>query len=164
MIHLSLVSRRFCRTTLSVVEAWFTSSPKQQLRGSRCTRCGTVAFPAEQRYCTDPSCDGDTFESYAFSRTGVVWSYTDAQYQPPPPYLPPPDGHRPFGIAAVELPEGVVVLGQLAEGCTVDDVHVGSEVELVVEPLYADESGVRTTWRWRPVASAQAQAPAVSAP
>ena len=31
------------------------------------------------------------------------------------------------------------------------DVHVGSEVELVVETLYADDRGDRTIWRWRPV-------------
>jgi uncharacterized OB-fold protein len=43
------------------------------------------------------------------------------------------------------------VLGQLADGYGVGDVRVGSEVELVVEPLYADESGDRTIWRWKPV-------------
>jgi uncharacterized OB-fold protein len=58
----------------------------------------------------------------------------------------------PFALAAVELPEGIVVLGQLADGYGVDDVRVGSEVELVVETLYSDETGERTIWRWKPVA------------
>ncbi len=44
-----------------------------------------------------------------------------------------------------------MVLGQLAEGYGVADVRVGSEVELVVEPLYVDESGPRTVWRWLPL-------------
>ena len=57
----------------------------------------------------------------------------------------------PFALAAVELPEGIVVLGQLAEGYGVGDVQVGSEVELVVETLYTDETGDRTIWRWKPV-------------
>ena len=57
----------------------------------------------------------------------------------------------PFALAAVELPEGIVVLGQLADGYGVDDVHVGSEVEVVVETLYTDDSGERTIWRWKPV-------------
>ena len=73
-------------------------------------------------------------------------------YQPPPPYIPVSDPYEPFALAAVELEEGVVVLGQLADGFGVDDIRVGSSVELVVETLYTDESGDRTIWRWRPVA------------
>lgn len=46
------------------------------------------------------------------------------------------------------------VLGQVADGFGVDDLKVGNTVELVVEPLYTDETGVRTTWRWKPVAAA----------
>ena len=82
-----------------------------------------------------------------------MWSYTDAQYQPPPPYIPAADPYVPFALAAVELPEGIVVLGQLADGYGVDDVRVGTEVELVVETLYTDESGERTIWRWKPLTS-----------
>ena len=88
------------------------------------------------------------------SRSGTVWSYTDAQYQPPPPYIPRSDPYEPFALAAVELPEGIVILGQVADGFGVDDLKVGNTVELVVEPLYTDETGVRTTWRWKPVAAA----------
>ena len=58
-------------------------------------------------------------------------------------------------LAAVELPEGLVVLGQVAEGYGVADLAVGAEVELVVETLYEDETGERTTWRWRPLNSGQ---------
>jgi uncharacterized OB-fold protein len=43
------------------------------------------------------------------------------------------------------------VLGQVADGFTVEDISVGDEVELVVETLYVDETGDRTIWRWRPV-------------
>ena len=44
------------------------------------------------------------------------------------------------------------MLGQLAEGYGVGDVRVGTEVELVVETLYTDESGEHTIWRWKPSA------------
>ena len=57
-----------------------------------------------------------------------------------------------FALAAVELPEGLVVLGQVADGFGVNDIRVGDEMELVVETLYTDEEGERTTWRWKPVA------------
>ena len=80
-----------------------------------------------------------------------MWSYTDAQYQPPPPYIQVTDPFEPFALAAVELPEGIVVLGQVAAGFGVADLTVGDEVELVVETLYADEDGERTMWRWKPV-------------
>jgi uncharacterized OB-fold protein len=59
----------------------------------------------------------------------------------------------PFALAAVELAEGIVVLGQVAEGYGVDDLKVGNEVELVVETLYTDETGDRTIWRWKPIAT-----------
>ncbi|HUR51554.1 MAG TPA: OB-fold domain-containing protein [Mycobacteriales bacterium] len=133
------------------IEGWFTTGPTPTLLGSRCTTCGTVFFPRAEGFCRNPACAGEVFEELPLSRTGRVWSYTDAQYQPPPPYIPRSESYVPFALAAVELPEGLVVLGQLADGYGVDDLSVGTEVELVVEPLYDDDSGERTIWRWRPV-------------
>jgi len=137
--------------TSPAIEGWFTRGPSPVLLASRCTECRTVFFPPAEGFCKNPACSGESFEEQPLSRRGRVWSYTDAQYQPPPPYIPASDPYVPFALAAVELPEGLVVLGQLADGVTVDDVTVGSEVELVVEPLYTDDSGVRTIWRWQPV-------------
>jgi uncharacterized OB-fold protein len=132
------------------VEGWFTDDPACLL-GSRCSSCGTVFFPKIDGFCRNPACQSTEFEQVELSRRGTVWSYTDAQYQPPPPYIPRADPYEPFAIAAVELPEGLVVLGQVADGFGVDDLQVGAEVEVVVEPLYADDDGERTIWRWKPV-------------
>ncbi|WP_203336173.1 Zn-ribbon domain-containing OB-fold protein [Nocardioides limicola] len=132
------------------IDGWFTTGEQPSLLGTRCVTCGCVYFPKQDDYCRNPGCDGSEFVEHALSRTGTVWSYTDAQYQPPPPYQPPPGDYRSFGLAAVELPEGITVLGQLADGYGVDDVHVGSPVELVVETLYVDDEGPRTIWRWKP--------------
>ena len=136
--------------TSPAIEGWFTTGPEPALVGSRCTTCDSVFFPRTQGFCRNPQCNGEEFEDAELSRRGRVWSYTDAQYQPPPPYLPAADPYEPFALAAVELPEGIVVLGQVAAGYGVDDLSVGAEVELVVEPLYTDESGERTIWRWKP--------------
>jgi uncharacterized OB-fold protein len=135
------------------IEGWFTTGDEPALLGSRCGECGTVFFPREASFCRNPGCAGEAFAEVALSRRGRVWSYTDARYQPPPPYVPASDPYEPFALAAVALEaEGLVVLGQVASGYGVGDLKVGDEVELVVEPLYTDESGtVRTTWRWRPV-------------
>ena len=134
-----------------VIDGWFTTGPEPALLASRCSTCGAVFFPRTEGFCRNPACDGEQFELTELSRRGTVWSYTDAQYQPPPPYVPATDPYVPFALAAVELPEGIVVLGQLAEGYGVADIRVGTEVELVVETLHTDETGERTTWRWLPV-------------
>ncbi len=133
------------------IEGWFTTGPEAALLGSRCTLCSTVFFPKASGFCRNPACSGEAFEQVPLSRRGRVWSYTDAQYQPPAPYIPAADPYVPFALAAVELPEGLVVLGQVADGYGVTDLSVGSEVELVIERLYTDDSGDRTIWRWKPV-------------
>ena len=137
-----------------VVEGWFTTTAEPALVGQRCEGCGSVAFPPVRSRCPDPACGQEPLEPVELSRFGAVWSYTDAQYQPPPPYVAPEAGHRPFALAAVELPEGLVVLGQVSDGFGVADLRVGGQVELVVETLYVDEEVERTVWRWRPVATA----------
>lgn len=135
------------------IDGWFTTGAEPALIGSRCTSCQTVFFPRTSGFCRNPRCEGEEFVEAELSRRGKVWSYTDAQYQPPAPYIAPEGGHRPFALAAVELPEGLVVLGQVADGFGVDDLTVGAEVELVVETLHTDESGERSIWRWKPVAA-----------
>ena len=138
-------------STSPAIEGWFTTGPEPALVGSRCTTCASTFFPRTTGFCRNPRCNGAGFEDVELSRRGRVWSYTDAQYQPPPPYIPATDPYEPFALAAVELPEGIVVLGQVAAGFGVGDLRVGSEVELVVEPLYTDDTGERTIWRWKPV-------------
>ena len=133
------------------IEGWFTTGSEPALIGSQCTSCGCVFFPRTKGFCRNPGCAGEAFEDVELSRRGLVWSYTDAQYQPPPPYIPVADPFEPFALAAVELPEGLVVLGQVAAGYAVGDLHVGQEAELVVETLYTDDEGERTIWRWKPV-------------
>jgi len=138
-------------STSPAIEGWFTTGPEPSLVGSRCRTCASTFFPRATGFCRNPRCNGAEFEDVELSRRGRVWSYTDAQYQPPPPYIPATDPYEPFALAAVELPEGIVVLGQVATGFGVGDLRVGSEVELVVEPLYTDDTGERTIWRWKPV-------------
>ncbi|MEY2435637.1 MAG: uncharacterized protein QOF97_473 [Acidimicrobiaceae bacterium] len=137
-------------------EGWFTEDGDgPALLGTRCTTCGTVFFPKAGFFCRNPDCEGDEFDEVRLSRTGTIWSYTDARYQPPPPYVPVTDPYEPFAIAAVELAdEAMVVLGQVADGYGVGDLKVGTEVELVVEPLFADDEHEYVVWKWRPCSTA----------
>ena len=145
-----------------VVDGWFTmpdpgSGEQPALIGTRCTSSGTYFFPPEHVMSRAPGHSGAELEEVTLSRSGTLWSYTDAQYQPPPPYVPVTDPHEPFCIAAVELAEEkMVVLGQVPAGVTVDDLELGMEMELVLDTLHVetdDETGEAVevvVWKWAP--------------
>lgn len=150
-------------TRVPAVEGWFTVPPDGSdeppaLIGTRCTGSGTYFFPPERTMSRAPGFADAPLEEVRLSRRGRLWSYTDAAYRPPEPYVPVADPHEPFCIAAVELEaERLVVLGQVVAGVGVDDLTVGMEMELVLDTLYAetDDDGNRTeflVWKWRPVA------------
>ena len=132
-----------------VIEGWFTTGDEPALIGRRCPACGTYQFPPTGEWCPNPACSSTEMADVELSRRGRVWSYTDAQYKPPAPFVAMTEPFEPFAIAAVELEqERIVILGQVASGYGVGDLQVGSEVEVVVEPL--DPSGA-VVWKWRPV-------------
>lgn len=128
-----------------VVDGWFTLDPPR-LIGTRCPACGTVYFPPQTLTCRNPVCENDDLESTELSPRGRVWSYADARYRPPPPYVSGEE-FQPYAVVAVELAvERLIVLGQVVPGVSVDDLTVGMEVELVVDAL--DDENV--VWKWRP--------------
>ncbi len=134
-----------------VVDGWFTVGPDPALLGTRCDECGTVFFPRSSGLCRNPNCRGRNLEEVELSRRGTVWSCTDARYQPPPPYIAA-DPYQPFAIAAVHLAaEQMVVLGQVADGYGVEDLSVGTDVELVIETLHELDGVPQLVWRWKPI-------------
>jgi uncharacterized protein len=138
---------------IPAIAGWFTTDGEPALVGSRCQGCGVVAFPPRSAGCPNPHCRSTDVVPHPLARTGKVWSFTDARYQPPPPYVSPSDPYEPFVLAAVELDaDGLVVLGQMTAGCRAEDVTVGQPVELVVEPLLETEEAVQLVWRWKPSA------------
>ena len=138
---------------MPAVEGWFTLDEREPaLLGTRCSSCGTVFFPREARSCRNPECDGTELTEVRLSTRGRVWSYTNACYQPPAPYVPRSDPFEPFTLAAVELPdEQLVVLGQVVDGVGVEDLSVGTEVELVLDTLFEDDDAEHVVWKWKPV-------------
>ena len=132
------------------IDGWFTMEAKPHLIGSQCTACGTYFFPKQDQYCRNPGCDSTEFREVELSRTGHIWSYTNACYQPPSPYVAA-DPFEPFAIAAVQLEkEQMVVLGQVVTGTGVEDLKVGMPVELVLETLHETDDDVKVTWKWQP--------------
>ena len=135
-------------------EGWFTTDPEPALLGQQCTSCRTYVFPKASYGCPNPACLGNEFDEVRLSRFGTVWSYTDAQYQPPPPYVVPTADHEPFCIAAVELAEeGLVIMGQVVAGVSVTDLKVGQRMELVVDVLFTEDDTDHLIWKWKPINS-----------
>jgi uncharacterized OB-fold protein len=136
---------------LPAIDGWFASDDAgAYLIGGKCTQCGTYVFPPRVNNCPNPACDGDVLEQVALSRRGTVWSYTENQYQPPPPY-PQTDPFEPFAVAAVQLDaEGIIVLGKVVAGTLAADLTVGMTMELTTMALYVDDDGVeRSVYAWR---------------
>lgn len=146
------------KAQIPAVEGWFTTdTDNPALLGSKCAKCDTLAFPKETFLCRNPDCDGREFEEVELSRRGRIWSFTNACYQPPPPYVPVTDPFEPFCIAAVELErEAMIVMGQMADGVDISELSAGIEVELVIETLFEDDENEHLVWRWKPVGATSA--------
>jgi uncharacterized OB-fold protein len=135
------------------IEGWHTMAAKPHLIGTQCAACGTYFFPKQTLYCKNPGCDSTDFNEVELSRTGQVWSYTNACYQPPEPFVAP-EPFEPYTIAGVQLEkEQMVVLGQVIKGVSVDDLKVGMTMELVLDALHETEDDIKVTWKWQPLAS-----------
>lgn len=141
------------KPVVPALEGWFTmDAEKPHLLGTQCKHCNTYYFPKQTVFCKNPDCDSEEFNEVPLSRTGKVWSFTNACYQPPEPYIAA-DPYEPYTIVAVELEkEKMIVLGQAVTGVQVSDLKAGKDMELVLEPLFEDEQAVRLTWKWKPVA------------
>ena len=136
-----------------VIEGWFTMDEEApHLIGNRCKVCGDYFFP-KAFSCRNPHCTGIELEEISISRRGRLWSYTVNHYPPPAPYVPP-DPFVPYTIVVVELvKEKLGVMGQLANGYDSEQLKIGMEMELTVEPLFKDDQGnEHFIWKWKPVA------------
>ena len=136
----------------SAREGWFTlATENPHLLGTQCSACQTYYFPKHEQYCRNPNCESESFEQIELSARGRIWSYTNAAYPPPPPFVAD-DPYEKFAIAAVELEkEKLVVMGQMVKGVSVEDVKIGDEVELALETLYEDDDSQYMVWKWKPV-------------
>jgi len=134
------------------IEGWHTMGEQPRLIGTQCSDCGTYFFPKQSDYCKNPDCDSTEFEEVQLSRTGQLWSYTNAGYKPPTPFVAA-DPFEPFAIAAVQLErEQMTVLGQVVGGVGVEQLKIGMTMELVLEALHETDDDVKVTWKWQPVA------------
>jgi uncharacterized protein len=132
-----------------VIPGLFTwPSDNPQLIGTKCHSCNSYYFPVKKS-CNNPDCQEKKIEDVLLSTRGKLWSFSVLRYPPSPPFKT--DKKPPFPIGLVELPEGIRVLGLLS-GCKYEDLKIGMEMKLVIEPLYTDETGQQmVTWMFAPV-------------
>jgi len=115
------------------------SGDEPRLMGGRCKDCGHHTFPLLSG-CAH--CAGANVESVPLSSRGTLWAWTVQGFPPKnPPYLGEndPENFQPFGVGYVELPE-LKVEARLTESQP-EHLRDGMEMQLTVEPLYADDEG-----------------------
>jgi uncharacterized OB-fold protein len=128
------------------VEGLFTEEGGATLLGSKCATCGTVYFP-KTAICHSPKCEESKVEDFGFGGKGTLWSYSIQDFPPPPPHK----FDKPYEIYAlgvVDFPAGVRVMGQMSID-NLEDLKVGSDVELVIEPLYHEDDKEFTSWKFK---------------
>lgn len=133
-----------------VIKGLFAETPQgPRFLGSKCMTCGTPYFP-KSPVCHNPDCENPQVQEAQFGPRGTLWSYV-VQHYPPPPPVRYDEPFVPYAVGAVDLAEGLRVLGRIS----IDDVRkikVGMPVELVIERLCGDKDGNEvTTWKFRPV-------------
>ncbi|MET0910028.1 MAG: OB-fold domain-containing protein [Ilumatobacteraceae bacterium] len=132
-----------------ITEGLFTwPSDAPQLIGSRCNRCGTVAFPF-QGSCA--RCTATDATEHLLAREGTLWTWTVQGFRPKsPPYTGPAD-FEPFPVGYVELPGEVKVETRLVD-VSPDGLTIGMPMELAIVPFPQESGDAVLTFAFRPAA------------
>ena len=101
-------------------------------------------------------CSSASTEVVELGRRGTLWTWTVQSF---PPKAPPfagdadPETYRPFGVGYVDIDGKLLVESRLTIADP-DDLEIGMELELVVDPLYRNEDGDEVvTFAFGPITS-----------
>jgi len=121
-----------------------------QIIATHCKSCGGYFFP-QSFTCHNPDCAEKDIEQVSLSATGTVSTYSDMSYPPPPPYVTTKEDWKPTPVVAVEMAEGINIIGQM-EDCTPEEVSIGMKVKTVIRVLYTNTKGEDLVgWKFRRV-------------
>lgn len=122
---------------------WPSNDPR--LIGGRHKETGHIVFPkplGDERY-----------EEVLLGNRGTLWTYTIQRFIPKsPPYIreETPESFTPYAVGYVELPGEVRVETRLT-GVAPEDIEIGMEMELTIEPFHTDTAGDQVlTYMFRP--------------
>lgn len=130
---------------VACVEGLFSEEGGARLHGSRCTSCSTPYFP-KSALCHNPECSESNMEDCDYGGNGVLWSYSVANFPPPPPHKYD-EPFQPYAMGVVDMENGLRLIGQMVD--KIEDVRIGAEVELVIDTLFHEEGKAFTTWKFR---------------
>ena len=132
---------------VAVADGLLTGSAEApELIGSRCRRCGVVAFP-RQRSCA--ACTSTDVQDRRLARRGTLWTWTIQCFPPKsPPYGGAADDFEPFGVGYVELPGEVRIEARLTEADPAR-LRIGMPMELTL--IQAPGRDGVMTYAFRPV-------------
>ena len=135
---------------IHAAQGLFAETPDgPRLLGSRCRSCETPYFPRSPM-CHNPECEDSQMEDARFGPRGTLWSCAIQNYPPPlPARFDEP--YTPYALGVIDLAEGLRIVGRISTDDP-EGLEVGSEVDLVLEPLYHEEDGTEIiTWKFRPI-------------
>lgn len=135
------------KKSVPIIEGLFTwPSESPKLIGSKCPICGSIQFP-KSNVCNNPDCTHEKPpEEVLLSTTGTLYSYTIHRYD----LREPLSYHKaPYAIGAVELPEGIIIVGRLTI-TEEDKIKIGMKMKLKVDKLYEDDENIYLTYFFEP--------------
>lgn len=115
----------------------WSEEPEPHLLGAK-DATGKYLFPVPEGEASKD------LEVVKLSRTGTLWSYTQQEFRPKPPY-DGPEEFEPFIVGFVELPGEIIVESHIVE-TSLEQLKLGMKMELVITAF--DES--RSMYAFRP--------------
>ncbi len=135
------LDRDRAHTSFRPGELQLTGDTDGHLVGSSCGSCGAHYFPTRE-VCA--RCLSEEMDTVALSGRGVLYTFTVIRQSTPAFEVP-------YILGYVDLPERVRVMGQIT-GCEPEDVSIGMELEMSVEPFTEDNEGNQMMgYRFHPV-------------
>ena len=101
----------------------WSDEPQPHLLGAR-DASGKILFPIPEGE------SAEDIEIIKLSRSGTLWSYTQQEFRPKPPYDGPED-FKPFIVGFVELPNEIIVESHIVE-TSLDQLQLGMRMELII--------------------------------
>jgi hydroxymethylglutaryl-CoA synthase len=119
---------------------WKERKQNLQLYGTRCRRCGTLAYP-RRRVCQNCSAK-DEYEDAKLSRQGKVYTFAKDYLYPSP--------NPPTVMVVADLDGGGRFYGQLTD-CDPSQVRIGMTVEFTLRRFHQGGGFYNYFWKLRPV-------------
>lgn len=116
----------------------WSEEPNPQLLAARDSK-GKISFPVPE------DADAKGLEVIKLSRTGSLWSFTQQEFKPKPPY-DGPEEFVPFLVGFIELPGEIIVESHIVE-TSLDQLEINMEMELVISTF----DDTRSMFSFRPL-------------